>query len=344
MSLSRTNLVGAISGSSGNFGTGNFVTGSFTPPDGSLIAAAAMLINIGSVSDPTTDFAISGGGLTWTEQLAIIVSATSFPTLMKIWTAPVGTGASMTLTLSAAGRNIGVYATSAVAYNGYNVSSPVGAKATGVNGTITGPPTPFSMTLSGAPATDSEVFAGVAFDKNVAGASVTPGSAYTEIYDNSNSSWGGIETEVRTGSTSTTVDWVDLRDTGGALFNWVAGAIEIKASTGPVPISLTESGAGTDSMSVRAGLALAESGAGTDGISVSRVVPGRQGVTGWDLWSTLQQQAEYKTFYDTSLPLACPFDGTPLKTAGPRNAGYLYCPNGDFRYPEDWDPDTMSGM
>lgn len=66
------------------------------------------------------------------------------------------------------------------------------------------------------------------------------------------------------------------------------------------------------------------------------------GVTGWDLYSTLVQQAQYQEYYKAQPPVACPTHGVPLKQ-GPGD-GSLYCPDGDFRYPEDWDPETMSGM
>jgi hypothetical protein len=68
------------------------------------------------------------------------------------------------------------------------------------------------------------------------------------------------------------------------------------------------------------------------------------GVLGWDLYSTLVLQSEYLTYYKSIPPVACPHDGTPLKVGPSTSPGILYCPNGDFRYPDDWDPETMSGM
>lgn len=65
---------------------------------------------------------------------------------------------------------------------------------------------------------------------------------------------------------------------------------------------------------------------------------------GYDLLATLVEQAEYKTFYDTTLPMACPRDGTPLLEGPPEEPGVLYCPFDFWQYPRDWDPDTMSGM
>lgn len=71
-------------------------------------------------------------------------------------------------------------------------------------------------------------------------------------------------------------------------------------------------------------------------------MPGK--VMGWDLWSTLQQQAAYEDYYRTQPPVACPHSGTPLLQGPPDQPGVLYCPDGDFYYPDDWDPDTMSGL
>lgn len=68
------------------------------------------------------------------------------------------------------------------------------------------------------------------------------------------------------------------------------------------------------------------------------------GVMGWDLYATLAEQAAYIDYYQSQPPLACPHDGTPLKLGPPNAPGVLYCPNGDFRYPEDWDPQSMAGM
>lgn len=66
--------------------------------------------------------------------------------------------------------------------------------------------------------------------------------------------------------------------------------------------------------------------------------------TGWDLYSTLIQQAEYITYYKSIPPVACPNDGTPLKLGPPQQSGVWYCPNGDFYYPDDYDAETMAGL
>lgn len=243
MALSRTNLVGPISNTSGNFGTGAFTTASFTPANNSLLVVGITFIENGSSSDPAPSFTISGGGWTYTQRVAVTVSPTSFPTVALIYTAPVGTGASMTLTVDCGSRSIGEYTVSAVCYTGYNTGSPTGATASGTKSSgFTGPPDPFSITLSAAPATTSEVFAVVGVDRSTAG--TTPGSGYTELYDVNNSDWGGGQTEVRTSSTSTTVDWVDLRPGGGSLFNCAAAAVEIKVAGGTT-FTISPTGAST---------------------------------------------------------------------------------------------------
>lgn len=68
------------------------------------------------------------------------------------------------------------------------------------------------------------------------------------------------------------------------------------------------------------------------------------GVTGWDLYSTLQEQAAYAEYYKTQPPMACPNDGTPLLPGPPSEPTTLFCPFDFWQYPRDWDPQSMSGM
>lgn len=227
MGLARTNLLGQLT--PGNFGTGNFTSNSFTPSSSSLlVVGGAFVENNGTTTDATSSFTISGGGLTFTERVTAIASPTAFSSLVKIWTAPVTTGSSMTLTLSTSGRTAGLYGVSVVCYTGYNTGTPVGGTASAQqNGGFGSPPNPISLTLSGAPASGDEAFGFVFADKTTT--DITPGAAFTEIDDLNNSNWGSMESEIRTGSTSTTVNWVDLRPSGGSLFNFAAVSIVIQA-------------------------------------------------------------------------------------------------------------------
>jgi hypothetical protein len=234
VALARTDLLGVIDPTpSGVHGTTDYTSSSFTPPSSSLLVVGAGYIEVGTTTDPTSAVAISGGSLTWTQGIAVVVDPTSYPLLVKIWTAPVITGASMALTLSAGGRNVGFYAPSVVAYTGYDTSTPVGATGSASDATLYGGASPVtgSITLSGAPAAASEVFAVAAISRDTAGTS--PGSGWTEVHDVNQGTYGGMQSQVRTGSTSTSVAWADLRAGGGNYFKYVGAAIEIKAA--PVP-------------------------------------------------------------------------------------------------------------
>lgn len=66
----------------------------------------------------------------------------------------------------------------------------------------------------------------------------------------------------------------------------------------------------------------------------------------WQLDSIIRMQAEFEAYYLTQEPVACPSCGEPLLPGPPQLTGVVsrYCPWGHFRYPEDWNPRTMSGM
>lgn len=67
-------------------------------------------------------------------------------------------------------------------------------------------------------------------------------------------------------------------------------------------------------------------------------------VMGWDLLAILREQSQLAEYYKSQPPVACPHDGTPLLAGPPSSANTLFCPQGDFQYPRDWDADSMSGM
>src|SRR4249919_751565 len=226
MALARTDQIGAVSGD--GHGSGAFTTSSFTPPDNSLlvVCGAAMETGTGSAGLDAA-LTMAGGGLTFTPRVNAEVGA-MFPIASVMWTAPITTGASMTLSLDAGTRNLQFAGITAVAYTGYDTGTP-----TGVTGTATDavtPDGPHSITLSGAPATGSEVVGSITLDKESVGC--TPGSTFSELYDLQVGATGGLETEVRTGSASTTVDWVDTHTGTGSVFKISAVALEIKAAAG----------------------------------------------------------------------------------------------------------------
>jgi hypothetical protein len=225
MALVRTARIGAQS--STGIGTGSVTTASFTPSNNCLLVAVVSSSSSTTISAANLTIADSLGTLTWTSQLA--VTHTLNTEAIRFWTAPVASGASMTVTFDAGTDSTDQYTFVIVDYTGYNTVTPVGAtgsKNTGTDNTYDGA---YSFTLSGAPATTSEVFAGFHHDDNAA-VSCTPGAAFTEINDIDTSGHSGLEVQIRTGSTSTTVDWVDV-DTAGTtnIFRGMGAAIEIQA-------------------------------------------------------------------------------------------------------------------
>ena len=87
--------------------TGSIESGAFTPPDGSLLY---LCLNIQESTGPN-GVTVAGGGLTWTKRVAR-GAADGDVGAVEIWTAVVGTGASMTITVTrdgtgdAAGRRV----------------------------------------------------------------------------------------------------------------------------------------------------------------------------------------------------------------------------------------------
>lgn len=67
-------------------------------------------------------------------------------------------------------------------------------------------------------------------------------------------------------------------------------------------------------------------------------------VMGYDLLSTLQQQAFEWNWGLSAEPMACPRCGEPMRQGPPEQPGVLYCDFDFFQYPEDWDPQIHNGM
>lgn len=112
-------------------GTGTSVTtASFTPPSGSLLVAS---VAYASATDPV----VSGGSLTWTRRVRNTDGS------CEIWTAPVITGASMTVSVAVTDTGFGQGAALKVdVVSGQYTVNPIGNTGTGSeptdNATITG--------------------------------------------------------------------------------------------------------------------------------------------------------------------------------------------------------------
>lgn len=232
MALNRTNR-GSYGGGGTAFSTNtstSAVTPSFTPSDNSLLVVAFVAGYAGT--SVLANFTISGGGLTWTERIAFQTTSDGENTVVKVWTAPVTTGASMQITITTPSMSNAERQAArmlyAFDYTGYDTTSPIGASVTAINqgsGAV-------SISLSAAPAASSEV---LAFCANVpSGATsptATPASGWTEIYDTAYNDRMHAQCQARSGSTSTSVDWDDV-SVGDTVFgdDSVAFALEIKAA------------------------------------------------------------------------------------------------------------------
>lgn len=228
MALSLSSVLQQSSATS--FGTGNFTSSSFTPPDNCLlIVVQSFITTSGAAATGSTLTFADSAGLTETSRIATGTSpAWTYGT--RIWTMPVTTGASMTVTTGLGGVNAFVYRVEVLAATGHDAVTPTGATASGSDADGDGAVT---ITLSGSPAIDSIVIATAAVCMNTGSNAVTPGADFTEwpSSDVAFLDWFGCELQTRTASTSTSVSWVDL-STSGAPTAAVLCALEIKAGSG----------------------------------------------------------------------------------------------------------------
>lgn len=253
MALSRTNRL-QQSSSSGH-GTGTFTTSSFTPANNSLLLVIAYASGANNDALQGSDITITdSAGLTWTTR----ETTTTHPNYgygIRAFTAPVTTGASMTLTLDAGAFDVHMWRVEVYEYTGHNAASPVGATAVGSDADGDDA---LTITLSASPASSSEVIAAVLVALGGTGVSVTVGTGWTEIFDSAEAGWQNFQSQSRTGSTSTSVTWDDL-DTGAPAdtLGAAALAVEIKeAVAGPTitdqPDSVTKYAGETATFTVAA--------------------------------------------------------------------------------------------
>lgn len=232
MALSRTQQdTEADQTASGGPPTG--VSTAFTPPNNSLLVVIAALQ--GNNSTPGT-MSISGGGLTWTARAGPSTPGTlgDYYGRTACWTAPVGTGASMQVTVTTSENAVGDAGNVLLdieAFEGYDTDAPIGATASSTTTDEDG----LTLTLSGAPSTNSIVIAWRARgDQGGVASTATPGPGWTEVSDQQSVSAGytDLQVMVRTGSASTSVTWDDVCDAVTNSFYTHAFALEIKASSG----------------------------------------------------------------------------------------------------------------
>ena len=238
---------------------------SFTPQANSIVCVVVHVLCVGASAPDVIAHANSSltGGLTWTKRVGVDGGAMSFNYSMctEFWTAEVGGSPSAIAPVwsntiaSASGTNDAArVAFHVFSRTGYDTGSPIGANASdatlGTSGTG-------AMTLSGAPATSSYVYAarGIAQD-GTTDITATAGSGWTEVYDvatvTGSDGYACLETQERTSSTSTSVAWTEINANSQAVFGEALGvAIEIKMASSGVDVAMSGSsstvGIGTQS-------------------------------------------------------------------------------------------------
>lgn len=234
MALSRTDRGAYGAGATAWSSSSNtqVVTPSFTPNANSLLTFAYAGFYGAAVT--LANFTISGGGLTWQEEIAFqTASGDGYVIASKVWRAAVGASpSSMQVTVNHPSQSNADLRNArmgqAFDYTGYDETTPIGAKITGVNlgsGAV-------NLTLPSAPAASSEVLAGCVNAPN-GGAllTATPASGWSERYDQGLAGYSHMQTQTRDGSTSTAVQWDDVA-VGDTVYSndSMAWAMEIRAA------------------------------------------------------------------------------------------------------------------
>lgn len=229
MALARTNRHQQTSGAA--HGTGAFTTSNFTPSNSTLLVVRVSAQSAANDALQGSDLTISGGGLTWTSRAVSTTHPGGWGYGCRVFTAPVTTGASMNVQVDAGAFDVYGYRVEVYEYAGHDTGSPVGATAVGSDADGDGAA---SITLSGAPATTSEVlaFADVIMSTSGTPPVVTVGAGWTELFDVGINDYAEFQSQARTGSTSTTVGWDDVAGTGGLTSGATLVALEIKQAAG----------------------------------------------------------------------------------------------------------------
>ena len=129
MSLTRTQRIASTSAAT--FGTGAYTSASFTPNNNSLLVAVGFGITTANGGMRGTDLTITdSAGLTWTSRAATTASP-SWSYGIRIWTAPVTTGTSMTVSIDAGAFSMEFYRLEIFDYTTTESGFLVGASAEG---------------------------------------------------------------------------------------------------------------------------------------------------------------------------------------------------------------------
>jgi hypothetical protein len=64
----------------------------------------------------------------------------------------------------------------------------------------------------------------------------------------------------------------------------------------------------------------------------------------YQLYSVLQEQSQYVSYYKSIEPVACPNDGEPLTNGPPQEPAQKFCHFCGWQYPRDYDVNVHAGM
>jgi len=228
MAIERINRISTLFGSPvAVHGTGVATSAAFTPHNTSLLVARLSGIAETDSGMRGSDLTITDSvGLTWTSR-AVSGAPASWSLGDRVWTAPVTTGASMTVSGDCGAFDIRGYVLQVYEYIGHNVSSPVGGTGNGSDADGDGAA---SLTLSSSPLPGSQTLGFATVSLSAGTGAINPGAAFTEITETGIAGWFEAQSQFSQGLNSTTVDWADLNSGAGTPSAGLMIALEIKAA------------------------------------------------------------------------------------------------------------------
>jgi hypothetical protein len=197
-----------------------------TPDPNSLLVAVAFAVGQG-VTDILGNLTIADSqGHVWTPRVS--ANDADWGDGVRIYTAPNTPGTAFTIDLDCGALDVHHYWIDVFSYTGQHDATPTGATGSASDQAGDGP---VSCTLSSAPAATSEVVA-AAVTVITGDSAILHGTGWAEIADSFESSWLGLQTQVRTGSTSPSVGWDDIYVGVGSSSGAGLVALEIVAADG----------------------------------------------------------------------------------------------------------------
>lgn len=220
-----------MSGVSANPGQASFATASGSFAAGSLVVALLGVVDGGN-ANLGANLTVAGGSLTYTSRAVTGAAGAANRAQGRIWSAPFAAGGSLTLTFDCGADFILAGGWFVYEVTGHDTTTPtsggIGTPSTTNDGS-------FSVTLTAAPASADVTLAMVFLDGNTSGTiAVTPGaSPWVEVGEVGNTTVAAYgQSQQRTTSTSTTVNWVDLRAGTMTTFSSAGLAVNVLVAAG----------------------------------------------------------------------------------------------------------------